>query len=191
MNWPSVSARFVTVSDDLRAWTTATDALARASVTAAAASLEQLRAGSADSLAGAFADWVLVDLEGCEPARSVASARRANPVLAVQLTRLRPEDCPLISSARRRGRPVLAAAADIPARASLGDLAAGQPAAGILRVSSAGAAPVFSRDVSLRVIGAITIVRCSGNPDFGFMELGILSQVADLTGTAASRLRGN
>lgn len=85
---------------------------------------------------------------------------------------------------------MLAAAADIPARASLGDLAAGQPAAGILRVSSAGAAPIFRRDVSPGVIGAITLVRCSGNPDIGFMELGILSQVADLTGAARAACAG-
>lgn len=189
MNWPSVSAGAVRAGEDLRTWTIATDALARASLAAAAATcLEELLAGSANSLAGAFADWVFVDLGECQPARSVASASRADPALAAQLTGIQAEDCPLISSAMRRRRPVLSAAADIPATASLGHLTSGQPTAEFLRVSSVGAAPVLSHDISPEVIGAITIARCPGSPDMGFVELGILSQVAEFTGVAARRL---
>lgn len=190
MNWPTVSARFVPPGEELRAWTIATDALARASVAAAAATcLAELQAGSAGSLAGAFADWVFVDLKGCEPERIVAAARCADPALDARLTRMHAQDCPLICAAMRRRQPVLSAAADIPPSFSLGELAAGQPAADVLLVSSAGAAPVFCDDLSPEAIGAITIARCTGHPDIGFVELGILSQVAELAGAAVSRLR--
>ncbi len=47
--------------DWVRTWTIAMDALARASVVAAAAMAgEQLRAQTADALAGPFADWAFV-----------------------------------------------------------------------------------------------------------------------------------
>jgi hypothetical protein len=36
--------------------------------------------------------------------------------------------------------------------------------------------------------GAITIVRCADHPDAGFVELGVLSQIADLTNAAVTRL---
>jgi GAF domain-containing protein len=193
LNWPSVSAHGMVPAEGgsgLRAWTIAMDALARASVAAAAArGLHDLRAGSASSLAGAFADWVFVDLAGRDPARSVASAGRADPALTAQLARIPAQECPLIRSAMRRRRPVLAAQADIPVAESLGTLASGQPVASALRVGSVGAAPVLSPHISPEPIGAVTIARCVGSPDIGFLELGVLSQVADLAGVAASRLQ--
>ena len=39
--------------------------------------------------------------------------------------------------------------------------------------------------------GAITVVRCGTQPPLGFRELGILSQIGELTGAAADRLRGH
>jgi hypothetical protein len=41
------------------------------------------------------------------------------------------------------------------------------------------------------VCGAITVVRCGTQPPLGFRELGILSQIGELTGAAAGRLRGH
>lgn len=38
--------------------------------------------------------------------------------------------------------------------------------------------------------GAITIVRCAGSPDAGFVDLGVLSRIADLTCAAVTRLSG-
>ena len=39
--------------------------------------------------------------------------------------------------------------------------------------------------------GAITVVRCGTQAPLGFRELGILSQIGELTGAAADRLRGH
>ena len=41
------------------------------------------------------------------------------------------------------------------------------------------------------VCGAITVVRCGTQAPLGFRELGILSQIGELTGAAADRLRGH
>ena len=41
------------------------------------------------------------------------------------------------------------------------------------------------------VCGAITVARCGTQPPLGFRELGILSQVGELTGAVADRLRGH
>jgi hypothetical protein len=99
------------------AWTIAVDALARASVAAAAATAEaQLRQDSASALAGSFADWVFVDLLGRRWARAVA-ARQPDPAH-----------------------------------------------------------------------GAVTIVRGSGRPGIGFVELGVLAQIGELTNAAMQRL---
>jgi hypothetical protein len=41
------------------------------------------------------------------------------------------------------------------------------------------------------VCGAITVVRCGTRSPLGFGELGILSQIGELAGAAADRLRGH
>jgi hypothetical protein len=41
------------------------------------------------------------------------------------------------------------------------------------------------------ICGAITVVRCGMQDSLGFRELGILSQIGELTGAAADRLRGH
>jgi len=171
--------------DWVRAWTIAMDALARASVAAAAATDgEQLPAQTASALAGPFADWAFVDL-GHAPRRRAVAARRPDPRLAALLTAVDRTECPLISSAMQHCAPLLAAPADD--ESLLGLLPDGRPVIGVLGAHSAAVAPLVS-DGTAR--GAITIVRCSGSPGVGFVDLGVLSQVADLTGAAVTRLSG-
>jgi hypothetical protein len=186
--WPETdwSADFAD-DDDLgwqRRWTIATDALASASVAAAAATaVNQLRADCAGALVGSFADWALVDWSGGRPARVVA-AHRGDPALAALLARVPAQECPLIRSAMQRCAPVVAAAAD---GGSLGRLPCGRQVTGALGASSAAVAPVVSEGVAR---GAVTIVRCTGSPGIAFVELGILSQIADLASAAGYRLSG-
>jgi len=97
--------------DWVRTWTIAMDALARASVAAAAATAgEQLRAQTADALAGPFADWAFVDLGDGPPWRAVA-ARRPDPWLTDVLSAVGRAECPLVTSALEHGAPLLAAPA--------------------------------------------------------------------------------
>jgi hypothetical protein len=167
-----------------RRWTIATDALARASIAAAAATtVSQLGADCADALVGSFADWALVDWGSGRPARAVA-ADRPDPALADLLAEVSAEECPLIRSAMRRCAPLVAAAADDD---SLGRLPCGRQVTGALGASSAAVAPVVSQGVAR---GAVTIVRCPGSPGVAFVELGVLSQIADLAGAAGRRLNG-
>src|SRR5215831_6855654 len=169
--------------DWVRAWTIAMDALAGASVAAAAATAgAQLQARTADALAGPFADWALVDLGDRPPWRAVA-ARHPDPSLATLLAAVPRDECPLITAAMGRCVPVLAAPADD--ESLLGRLPDGRPVIGVLGVSSAAVAPLVSRGAAH---GAITIVRCAGRPRVGFVDLGVLSQIADLTCAAVTRL---
>jgi len=171
--------------DWVRTWTIAMDALARASVAAAAATAgEQLRAQTADALAGPFADWAFVDLGDGPPWRAVA-ARRPDPWLTDVLSAVGRAECPLVTSALEHGAPLLAAPADD--ESLLGRLPDGRPVIGVLGVHSAVVAPLVSEG-SAR--GAITIARCAGSPAAGFVDLGVLSQVADLTCAAVTRLSG-
>jgi hypothetical protein len=179
--WPADSAD----SGDpewIRTWTIAMDALARVSVAAAAAtSRHQLQADSAEALAGSFADWAFVDLDGSHPTRAVA-ARHPDPALAALLTEVSLEESPLIASAMQRCAPVVTAA---DGGSLLGRLPGGREVAPALGVNSAAVAPVVDEGEAR---GAITIVRCADSPDVGFVELGVLSQIADLTNAAVTRL---
>jgi hypothetical protein len=168
--------------DWVRAWTIATDALARVSVAAAAATAEQQwPAQAADALAGPFADWAFVDIGDGRPGRAVA-ARHPDPPLAALLAAVRAGECPLITSAMRRCVPVLAAPAD---GSALGGLPGGRTVIGVLGASSAAVAPLVSEGTSR---GAVTIVRCVGSPGAGFVDLGVLSQIADLIRAAEDLL---
>ena len=171
--------------DWVRTWTIAMDALARASVAAAAATAgERLRAQTADALAGPFADWAFVDLGDGPPWRAVA-ARRTDPRLATVLTAVGWAECPLITSALQHRAPLLASPME--GDSLLGRLPDGRAVIDVLGAHSAVAAPLVSEGSAS---GAITIVRCAGSPAAGFVDLGVLSQVADLTCAAVTRLSG-
>jgi len=171
--------------DWVRAWTIAMDALARASVAAAAATAgEQLPAQTADALAGPFADWAVVDL-GDAPRRRAVAARRPDPRLAALLTAVDRAECPLISSAMEHCGPLLAS--PVEGESLLGSLPDGRPVIGVLGAHSVAVAPLVS-DGTAR--GAITIVRCADSPGVGFVDLGVLSQITDLTRAAVTRLSG-
>ena len=171
--------------DWVRTWTIAMDALARASVAAAAATAgERLRAQTADALAGPFADWAFVDLGDGPPRRAVA-ARRPDPRLATVLTAVGWAECPLITSALQHRAPLLAS--PVEGDSLLGRLPDGRAVIDVLGAHSAVAAPLVSEG-SAR--GAITIVRCAGSPAASFVDLGVLSQITDLTCAAVARLGG-
>ena len=171
--------------DWVRTWTIAMDALARASVAAAAATAgERLRAQTADALAGPFADWAFVDLGDGPPRRAVA-ARRPDPRLATVLTAVGWAECPLITSALQHRAPLLAS--PVEGDSLLGRLPDGRAVIDVLGAHSAAVAPLVS-DGAAR--GAITIVRCADSPGVGFVDLGVLSQIADLTCAAVARLGG-
>jgi hypothetical protein len=143
-----------------------------------------LQADSAEALAGSFADWAFVDLDGSHPTRAVAG-RHPDPELAALLTQVSLEQCSLITSAMQRRAPVVAAAGD---DSLLGRLPGGRGVAPALGANSAAVAPVVEEG---EAHGAITIVRCADSPDVGFVELGVLSQIADLTNAAVTRLGSN
>ncbi len=69
----------------------------------------------------------------------------------------------------------------------LGELPSGGPVADGLDARSAAVGPIVA---AAGVCGAITVVRCGTQPPLGFRELGILSQIGELTGAAADRVRG-
>ena len=58
----------------------------------------------------------------------------------------------------------------------------------LARASSVAVGPIVT---AAGVCGAITVVRCGKQPPLGFRELGILSQIGELAGAAADRLRGH
>jgi len=168
-------------------WAVGLDTLARASSVAVTATDERgLRTGLAHAITGPFADWVFVDVLGAGgPCRAVA-ARHPDPGLAGQLLRIRLETCPLIWSAIQRRTPVVCAPID--EAKLLGQLPSGGPVADGLDARSAAVGPIVA---AAGVCGAITVVRCGMRPPLGFRELGILSQIGELTGAAADRLRGH
>jgi hypothetical protein len=173
--------------DWAHAWTVATDALAEVSVAAAAATAEaQLRQDSASALVGPFADWAFVDLLRPPWARAVA-ARDPDPELAGLLLAVTASECPLITSAMQRCTPVVTAVTDDD-EPLLGTLPGGRTVLGVLDVLDAcfaAAAPIMNGPDAR---GAITIVRSAGHPGIGFVELGVLAQIGDLTNAAVERL---
>jgi len=168
------------------AWAVGLDTLARASSVAVTATDERvLRTGLAHAITGPFADWVFVDVLGASGAWRAVAARHPDPGLAGQLLRIRLEACPLIWSAIQRRTPVVCAPID--EAAVLGELPRGGPVADGLDARSAAVGPIVT---AAGVCGAITVVRCGPQPPLGFRELGILSQIGELAGAAADRLRG-
>jgi GAF domain-containing protein len=166
------------------AWAVAVDTLARASSVAVTAADESgLQADLAQAITGLFADWVVVDLLWAGRAHRAVAARHANPGLAGQLLAIPLENCPLIRSAVDRCTPVVCAPIDD--QRLLGALPGGEAVAHALGARSAAAGPIVA---SAGVRGAITVVRGGDRPALGFRELGILSQIADLTGAATDRL---
>ncbi|HEY5985490.1 MAG TPA: hypothetical protein VIV12_03760, partial [Streptosporangiaceae bacterium] len=144
----------------------------------------ELQERTADAIAGPFADWAMVDLFGESQPRSVAAARPADLVLVDSLRALSPATCPVISSAIRRGTPVVHASIDDVTL--LGTLPGGTPVAWAIDAGSVAVGPIVAPGGSG---GAITIVRCADRPYLGFRELAVLTQIAELTAAAADRLR--
>ena len=169
------------------AWAVGLDTLARASSVAVTVADERgLRTGLAQAIAGPFADWVFVDVLDAGGAWRAVAARHPDPGLAGQLLGIRLETCPLIWSAIQRRTPVVCVPID--EAAGLGELPGGDPVAEGLDARSAAVGPIVAAD---GVCGAITVVRCGPQAPLGFRELGILSQIGELTGAAAGRLRGH
>jgi len=131
-----------------------------------------------------FADWAFVDLlHGTRSCRAVAAPRPDTPLIAA-LTGLPLQDCPLARSAVRRRTPLVYATLDDPSL--LGRLPDGRTVAGALHAHSVAAGPVIA---ARGPYGAITVVRCAGQPYVSFGELQILSEIAGLAGAAIDRLR--
>lgn len=169
----------------MAAWTVGMDTLVQASTVAAGAtSPAELQERTAHAIAGPFADWAMVDLFGHAQARSVAAARHTDPALVESLRALTPASCPVISSAIRRGTPVVHASIDD--TMLLGSLPGGTPVARAIDAGSVAVGPISTPGGTC---GAITVVRCADRPYLGFRELGVLSQIAELTAAAAERLR--
>jgi GAF domain-containing protein len=166
-------------------WAVAVDALAGAAVAAAAASTEhQLREGVAGALAGKFADWVLVDLvDGRGGLRSVAG-RRPDRLLAALLAAQPVTGCPLILAAIRRCTPVVRS--EVADAAELGQLADGRSVLRLLGARSCAVSPLVA---GRRAVGAISVIRGAGLHYVSFLDLGVLSQIADAAAAAVTRLR--
>ena len=179
--WPGAPDPAVPVA----AWAIGLDTLARASSVAVTATDERgLRTGLAHAITGPFADWVFVDVLGSSGAWRAVAARHPDPGLAGQPLRIRLETCPLIWSAIQRRTPVVCAPID--EATVLGELPGGGPVTVGLDAGSAAVGPIMA---AAGVCGAITVVRCGPHPPLGFRELGILSQIGELTGAAADRVR--
>jgi GAF domain-containing protein len=169
------------------AWAVGLDTLARASSVAVTATDERgLRTGLAQAIAGPFADWVFVDVLDAGGAWRAVAARYPDPGLAGQLLGIPLETCPLIWSAIQRRTPVVCVPID--EATGLGELPGGGPVAKGLDARSAAVGPIVAAG---GVCGAITVVRCGTQTPLGFRELGILSQIGELTGAAADRVRGH
>ncbi len=169
------------------AWTVGLDTLARASAVAVTATDEpRLRADVAHAVTGLFADWAFVDVLSTGQGKRAVAARHPDRDLTGQLLEIHPETCPLIWSAIQRRTPVVCA--PIGDVAALGVLPGGTPVANGLNARSAAVGPIMA---AAGIRGAITIVRCGDHPPLGFRELGILSQIAELTGAAADRVSGS
>jgi len=168
-------------------WAVGLDTLARASSVAVTATDERgLRTGLAQAIAGPFADWVFVDVLDAGEAWRAVAARYPDPGLAGQLLGIRLETCPLIWSAIQRRTPVVCAPID--EATGLGELPGGGTVADGLDAGSAAVGPIVAAG---GVCGAITVVRCGTHSPLGFRELGILTQIGELTGAAADRLRAH
>jgi GAF domain-containing protein len=169
------------------AWAVGLDTLARASSVAVTATDEPgLRTGLAQAIAGPFADWVFVDVLDAGGAWRAVAARYPDPGLVGQLLGIGLEACPLIWSAIQRRTPVVCVPIDD--ATGLGELPGGGPVADGLDARSAAVGPIVAAG---GVCGAITVVRCGTHSPLGFRELGILSQIGELAGAAADRLRGH
>jgi hypothetical protein len=165
-------------------WTIATDTLARVSVAAAAATAEaQLQAETASALAGPFADWAFVDILGRQWERAVA-ARLPDPGLAGQLLAVTAPECSLIRSVMQRGTQVVTPVTGDD-ESLLGRLPGGRTVLGAIGACSAAAAPIMNGPTAH---GVITIVRGAGRPGISFVELGVLTQIGELTNAAVERL---
>src|SRR5215472_13201868 len=189
-DWQQETSPWVGAADPtvpVAAWAVGLDTLARASSVAVTATDERgLRTGLAQAIAGPFADWVFVDVLDAGEAWRAVAARYPDPGLAGQLLGIRLETCPLIWSAIQRRTPVVCAPID--EATGLGELPGGGPVADGLDARSAAVGPIVAAG---GVCGAITVVRCGPRAPLGFRELGILSQIGELTGAAADRLRGH
>ena len=84
----------------------------------------------------------------------------------------------------QRCAPVVAPAADDD-ESLLGTLPSGRPVIGAIGACPAAAAPIVSWGTAR---GAITIVRGAGSRAISFVELGVLSQIGELTNAAVNRL---
>ena len=176
-------------AERVRAWTTALDAMASAGEAAVAATEQaDLVAGTADALAGQFADWVIVDILPADQGmrghgtRSVAG-RRSRPDLASAVAGLHTADCPLTVSAMAQRTPRVQAAIADPAE--LGVLPDGQRVTEALGAGSYAISPIT---VGGSALGAITIVRDRSRPPVTFLELSVLAHIADLAAAAIERL---
>ncbi|HEY1343374.1 MAG TPA: hypothetical protein VGF54_00135 [Streptosporangiaceae bacterium] len=78
--------------------------------------------------------------------------------------------------------------APIDGATALGELPGGRPVADGLDARPAAVGPIVT---AAGACGAITVARCGTHSPRGFRELGILSQIGELTGAAADRLRGH
>jgi GAF domain-containing protein len=187
-DWPQEAPRWPGAPDPAvaaAAWAVGLDTLARASAVAVIATDERgLRTGLAHAITGPFADWVFVDVLGAGGAWRAVAARHPDPDLAADLLGIRLETCPLIWSAIQRRTPVVCA--PIGEAAVLGELPGGAQVTDGLGARSAAVGPIVA---AAGVCGAITTVRCGEQPPLGFRELGILSQIGELTGAATDRLR--
>lgn len=188
--WKKIAPRLPGPADQLAqasAWAVGVDTLARASSVAVTAADEPgLQDDMAHAITGLFADWVLVDLRWAGRAHRAIAARHPQPGLAGQLQGVPLETCPLIRSAVDRCTPVVCA--PIEDELLLGALPGGETVARALGARSAASGPIVA---AAGVRGAITVVRVGSRPPLGFRELGILAQIAELTGAATDRMCGH
>ena len=128
-------------AERVRAWTTALDALAAAGEAAVAATGEpDLMAGTADALAGSFADWVIVDLAPSGRGSRSVAGHRSRPELASAVAELPIADCPLTVSAMDQRTPLVQAS--IADTSELGVLADGRRIADMLGAGSYAVSPI-------------------------------------------------
>jgi GAF domain-containing protein len=142
-------------------------------------------ASTADALAGAFADWVIVDLAPAGRGSRSVACRDSLPDLATAVADVEISDCPLTVCAMDQCTPLVQA--EIADSAELGVLPDGQRVADALSAGSYAVSPIT---VCGRALGAITIVRDRSSPPVTFLELNVLAHVTDLAAAAIERLDG-
>jgi len=140
-------------------------------------------ASTADALAGAFADWVIVDLAPAGHGSRSVAGRESRPELATAVAEVEVSDCPLTVCAMDQRTPLVQA--EIADSDELGLLPDGQRVADALRAGSYAVSPIT---VCGRALGAITIVRDRSSPPVTFLELNVLAHVTDLAAAAIERL---